>query len=76
MNPPRVELDHAVRLIFSEHGQNVKKIRYFERGKPRMPESEALAVEFADLPAAAAGEGAAKKRRRRRHKPRSNTAPK
>jgi poly(A) polymerase len=75
MNPPRVELDHAVRLIFSEHGQNVKKIRYFERGKPRMQESEVLAAEFADLPAASAGEGAAKKRRRRRRKPRSNTAP-
>ncbi|MDR1098966.1 MAG: polynucleotide adenylyltransferase PcnB [Treponema sp.] len=77
MNPPRVELDHAVRLLFSEHGQNVKKIRYFERSKPpRLQESEVLAAEFSDLPAAPAGEGAAKKRRRRRHKPRSNTAPK
>jgi poly(A) polymerase len=73
MNPPRVELDHAVRLIFSEHGQNVKKIRYFERGKPRMQENEA--AEFPDMPAAAAGEGAAKKRRRRRRKPRSAAAP-
>jgi poly(A) polymerase len=76
MNPPRVELDHAVRLIFTEHGQNVKKIRYFERGKPRMQESEVLGAEFPDMAAAAAGEGAAKKRRRRRHRPRSNTAPK
>ncbi|MDR1248949.1 MAG: polynucleotide adenylyltransferase PcnB, partial [Treponema sp.] len=76
MNPPRVELDHAVRLVFVEHGQNVKKIRYFERGKPRMQENEVLTAEFSDLPAAPAGEGTAKKRRRRRHKPRSNTASK
>jgi poly(A) polymerase len=74
MNPPRVELDHAVRLIFTEHGQNVKKIRFFEHGKPRMQESETLAAEFPDSPAAPSGEGAAQKRRRRRHKPRSNTA--
>jgi poly(A) polymerase len=75
MNPPRVELDHAVRLLFAEHGQNVKKIRFFERGKPRMQESEALAADFSDPQAAPAGEGAAKRRRRRRRKPRSNTTP-
>jgi poly(A) polymerase len=73
MNPPRMELDHAVRLIFSEHGQNVKKIRFFERGKPRAQESEALAADFPDSPAAPAREGAAKRRHRRRHKPHSNT---
>jgi poly(A) polymerase len=74
INPPRVELDHAVRLIFSEHGHSVKKIRYFERGKPRMQESEVLDSDFPDAPAVSAGEGAAKKRRRRRHRSRSNTA--
>ncbi|MDR0584757.1 MAG: polynucleotide adenylyltransferase PcnB [Treponema sp.] len=73
MNPPRMELDHAVRLVFAEHGQNVKRIRLFERGKPRMQESESLAADFSDSPAAGAGEGAAKRRRRHRHKPRSNT---
>ncbi|GHV75607.1 polynucleotide adenylyltransferase [Spirochaetia bacterium] len=82
MNPPRVELDHAVRLIFAEHGQNVKKIRFFDRGKGSQ-DREPLAVP--DFPgggiipppvgAVPAGEGAAKKRRRRRHKPRSNPAP-
>jgi poly(A) polymerase len=72
MNPPRTELDHAVRLVFAEHGQNVKRIRLFERGKPRMQESEVLTADFPDPPAAPAGEGAAKRRRRRRHKPRSN----
>jgi poly(A) polymerase len=75
MNPPRVELDHAVRLIFSEHGHNVKKLRFFERGKPHIPESETLAADFSDPPPLASAEGAAKKRRRRRHKPRSTTAP-
>jgi poly(A) polymerase len=74
MNPPRVELEHAVRLIFSEHGQNVKKIRFFERGKPRMQENEALAADFPVPPAASAGEGTPKRRRRRRHKPRSDAA--
>jgi poly(A) polymerase len=34
MNPPRVELDHAVRLIFAEHDISLKKVRLFERGKP------------------------------------------
>jgi poly(A) polymerase len=28
MNPPRMELDHAVRLIFTEHGLTVKKSRF------------------------------------------------
>jgi poly(A) polymerase len=28
MNPPRVELDHAVRLIFAEHGLAVKRARF------------------------------------------------
>jgi poly(A) polymerase len=73
MNPPRVELDHAVRLIFSEHGHNVKKIRFLDRGKPRLPEGEALAAPDAPI-AASPAEGPAKKRRRRR-KPRGNPAP-
>jgi poly(A) polymerase len=33
MNPPRLELDRAVRLIFGEHGINIKKSRFFERGR-------------------------------------------
>ncbi|MDR2096528.1 MAG: polynucleotide adenylyltransferase PcnB [Treponema sp.] len=31
MNPPRVEMDHAVRLIFGEHGITIKKSRFTER---------------------------------------------
>jgi poly(A) polymerase len=84
MNPPRMELDHAVRLIFAEHGKNVKKIRFFDRGKGPVQDRESLAVPdfpgngmLPPLPSLAspAGEGAAKKRRRR-HRPHSNPAPK
>jgi poly(A) polymerase len=32
MNPPRVELDNAVRLVFAGHGVTVKKSRFLERG--------------------------------------------
>jgi poly(A) polymerase len=82
MNPPRMELDLAVRLIFAEHGKNVKKLRFFDRGKGQAQDRESLAVpDFpGNLPphpslTPPAGEGAAKKRRRRRHRPRSNPAP-
>jgi poly(A) polymerase len=34
MNPPRMELDHAVRLLFAEHGVAVKRVRFPER-RPR-----------------------------------------
>ena len=31
MNPPRVELDAALRLLFAEHGVHIKKMRFGER---------------------------------------------
>ncbi|MDR1287726.1 MAG: polynucleotide adenylyltransferase PcnB [Treponema sp.] len=34
MNPPRVELDNAVRLVFAARGITIKKSRFLERGKP------------------------------------------
>jgi poly(A) polymerase len=34
MNPPRVELDQGVRLIFGGHGITLKKARFFERERP------------------------------------------
>ncbi|MDR2552623.1 MAG: polynucleotide adenylyltransferase PcnB [Treponema sp.] len=37
MNPPRVELERAVRLVFAEHGINIKKVRLFERDRERPP---------------------------------------
>ena len=36
MNPPRVELDAALRLLFAEHGVPIKKMRLNDR-RPRMP---------------------------------------
>jgi poly(A) polymerase len=34
MNPPRLELDHAVRLVFAEHGLTVKRARFPIRRSP------------------------------------------
>jgi poly(A) polymerase len=47
MNPPRSELDYAVRLIFSEHGITLKRPRFLERGKALGPDSPAPAPEAA-----------------------------
>jgi poly(A) polymerase len=33
MNPPRSELDDAIRLLFAEHGTVIKKTRFNERGR-------------------------------------------
>jgi poly(A) polymerase len=41
MNPPRVELDAAIRLLFAEHGIALKKIRFSERSFRRAPLSGA-----------------------------------
>ncbi|MDR1443671.1 MAG: polynucleotide adenylyltransferase PcnB [Treponema sp.] len=78
MNPPRLELDSAVRLVFAEHGQTVKQTpirrrNTGERGKPGVQE---------DPPSAKTGKNPVKenrtpggaelpapgKRRRRRHR--------
>jgi poly(A) polymerase len=71
MNPPRTELDHAVRLIFSEHGLPVKKSR-FSLSDPRHTDSQAGGD--SGWPAAAQGEEAAKKRRRSGRNGRGRTA--
>jgi poly(A) polymerase len=43
MNPPRMELDHGVRLLFAEHGVTIKKIRFNEHpGYSRMRTSERI----------------------------------
>jgi poly(A) polymerase len=41
MNPPRLELDRAVRLIFAEHGQTVKRAR-FPTGRRNTGEGRSL----------------------------------
>jgi poly(A) polymerase len=63
MNPPRMELDQAVRLIFGEHGISIKKSRFFDRGKPRLSEDEAPAPVHGPRETP---EGEPKKKRRRR----------
>jgi poly(A) polymerase len=69
MNPPRMELDHGVRLLFAEHGVIIKKSRFTERQGRRGPEvplpTDADSPPSTDEPP--------KRRRRRRHKPRKET---
>jgi poly(A) polymerase len=68
MNPPRMELDAAVRLIFAEHDITVKKLRFMERGKGRFHERETAAEP--ELPESPERPAPAKRRRRRhRHPP-------
>jgi poly(A) polymerase len=73
MNPPRMELDHGVRLLFAEHGVVIKKSAFTERqrhgGRPVHAPGEGTPEAGNPEPlegAAPAGEGAPKKRRRRR----------
>ncbi|MDR0669628.1 MAG: polynucleotide adenylyltransferase PcnB [Treponema sp.] len=40
MNPPRLELDHAVRLVFAEHGLTVKRARFPIRSRPLRGEGD------------------------------------
>jgi poly(A) polymerase len=76
MNPPRVELDRAVRLLFAEHGITLKKARLFERGKIVF-RAAAGEEEKGDMPLErpAAAEPAAPKKKRRRRPRRKNPAP-
>jgi poly(A) polymerase len=65
MNPPRAELDRAVRLIFSEHGITVKKARFFERG-----------VSFRDVEPEEKGDAEpAVPKKKRRRRPRQGRTP-
>ena len=52
MNPPRVELDSAIRLLFAEHGVTVKKAHFHERliRKNAMEGKPALAAAEKDKP--------------------------
>jgi poly(A) polymerase len=78
MNPPRVELDHAIRLIFAGHGIVVKRARFpeYTRGGRRSvaagrvgeePEAAAISAN-GEAPAPASGEAAKKRKRRRKRK--------
>jgi poly(A) polymerase len=63
MNPPRTELDHAVRLIFGEHGLTVKKSRFSP-----LAARQADPLLTGEEPEAPASEGDAKRRRHRRRR--------
>lgn len=63
MNPPRIELENAVRLLFREHGIGIKKARTFEKGRNKEAIPEPAAQEVLN-----SGEQKIKKRRRRKKK--------
>jgi poly(A) polymerase len=61
MNPPRMELDHAVRMILAEHGIIIKKSRFAERNGAAQ-----IRARNAPHPTEIPGEPSPAKRRRRR----------
>jgi poly(A) polymerase len=67
MNPPRVELDNAVRLVFANHGITIKKSHFLERGGAGGRVRFEAAEEPLPGPRDAPAEGI-KRRRRRRHR--------
>ncbi|MDR2133973.1 MAG: polynucleotide adenylyltransferase PcnB [Treponema sp.] len=64
MNPPRFELDHAVRLFFAAHGITIKRSHILDLGKAAAPAREG-----------AEGRAAGERRRRRRGKRRPGPPP-
>ncbi|GHV92214.1 polynucleotide adenylyltransferase [Spirochaetia bacterium] len=75
MNPPRVELDYAVRLIFAEHGITIKRARFPPHTRGQRDPSAERERPVPDGPAAD-GDAPKKRRRRRRHKaPGQNGSP-
>ena len=82
MNPPRMELESAVRLCFRERGLAVRKTRLLERGRRgdgegrgRRPADAAEAAPRVPVSAEPGGEAAAeaqKKRRKRRRRRKSS----
>lgn len=70
MNPPRVELENAVRLLFREKGIAVKKARTFEKGRRTelIPDAERARLKAEVNPGEEPPSEAAKKKRRRRRR--------
>ena len=62
MNPPRIALDNAVRIVFKEHGIVLRKGRAFERPRPKKTDNSVPPKETTER------EGPKKRRRRRRQK--------
>ena len=72
MNPPRTELDGALRLLFKEHGLSIKKTRFSEYHN-RFPRPEKKAPPAPETAQTNPGNKEEQKRRRRRR--RAGTAP-
>ena len=74
MNPPRMELDHALRLLFAEHGVTIKKARFHEhqRRAPRQENREEAAV---PVLADAVSDTKPKPDKRRRRRPKKTVSP-
>ena len=67
MNPPRVELDKALRHLFAEHGVSIRKTRFSEQ-RQRNPKTEKTenTRKAENIPAKETKNAAPKKRRRKR----------
>ena len=73
LNPPRTELDDALRFLFSEHGVIIKKTRFYERPKRFKPAGTGHVKDGGDSESGEAltnieNEAAQKKRGHRRRK--------
>ncbi len=73
MNPPRVELENAVRMLFRERGIAVKKARTFEKGRRSelVPDAERSRLKAEVNPGEEPPAEAVKKKRRRRRRRKS-----
>ena len=76
MNPPRIELDNALKILFAEHGITIKKSRFHEHPR-RLPHQDDRGMEmniFEEKPDdASLGKPAPNKRRHRRRKKAGST---
>ena len=81
MNPPRMELDAALRCLFAEHGVTVKKTRFSERPRYKLRPDNSRAKgnsavsdeKKASVPVIESGAGEEPKKKRRRHKKKSGS---
>lgn len=76
MNPPRVELENAVRICFRDRGIAVKKARTFEKGRRTelVPDSEKARLRAEVNPGEEPPADAMKKKRRRRRRKKGGSA--
>lgn len=76
MNPPRVELENAVRICFRERGVAVKKARTFEKGRRTelVPDGEKARLKAEVNPGDEPPSDAVKKKRRRRRRKKPSEA--